>query len=143
MPRRGIVAKPRVERRFMPLNPGYPVPSNPNPEGVEYGRNPFRVGPMIQSLPRVGRKKRGQPWALRSCPFRAVFISSIILFRRFRGEAAALRSNPDGVYSSAVFAGIRSGGILLKIAFASLTAPTAFDTHPRHAPKGLRRKAQG
>ena len=42
------------------------------PKRVEFPRNPFRVGPIIQSLPRVGRKKRGQPWALRTCPFRAV-----------------------------------------------------------------------
>ena len=29
---------------------------------------------LLASSPRVGREKRGQPWALRRCPFRAVII---------------------------------------------------------------------
>jgi hypothetical protein len=38
------------------------------PERVEFGYNPFRVENPFASLPRVGRKRRGQPWALGGCP---------------------------------------------------------------------------
>jgi hypothetical protein len=60
----GFVPKPRVERRFVSLYPGYGIRFNIYPERVESGYNPFRVDGVIASLPRVGRKRRGQPWAL-------------------------------------------------------------------------------
>ena len=51
-------------------NPGYWIRFNLYPERVESGRNPFRVDVTIASIPRVGRKKRGQPWALLCAPLR-------------------------------------------------------------------------
>jgi hypothetical protein len=63
-PNGGFVAKPRVERRFVPLYPGYGIRFNIYPERVESGYNPFRVEIIFASHPRVGRKRRGLPWAL-------------------------------------------------------------------------------
>jgi hypothetical protein len=63
-PQGGFVIEPRVERRFVPLYPGYGIRFNLYPERVESGFNPFRVASTFASLPRVGRKRRGQPWAL-------------------------------------------------------------------------------
>jgi hypothetical protein len=56
-PKGSFDTQPRVERRFLPLNPGYRICFNSNPEGVARGHNPFRVDTYA---------------ALRCSPFRTV-----------------------------------------------------------------------
>ncbi len=68
-PHRGFVSKTRVERRFLPLYFGQANGWNVYPESE---LNPFRVGRIAESIPRVGRKMRGQPWALRWRPVGAL-----------------------------------------------------------------------
>ena len=60
-PARGFVTEPRVERRFLPLNPGIKNCILSTLKGL---RNPFGVDRQFILIPRVGRKKLGQPWAV-------------------------------------------------------------------------------